>query len=127
MTSFLVECRFKNNIKICFREIETSSTRFNLLQQTAYVKNRNIGESGNLISDEIEITEVKDIEGFLVTVDIEKALDLLDHDFLVSSLEKYGFAQNFILWVNILLKDQESWVINGGKTTKYFLLGRGTH
>ena len=96
-------------------------------QQTAYVKNRNIGESENLISDEIEITEVKDIEDFFVTVDIEKAFDLLDHDFLVSSLEKYGFAQNFILWVNILLKDQESWVINGGKTTKYFLLGRGTH
>ena len=31
---------------------------------------------------------------------------------------------DFILWVKILLNDQESCVINGGKTTKYFVLGR---
>ena len=35
------------------------------------------------------------------------------------------FGQNFILWVKILLSDHESCVINGGKTSKYFLLGRG--
>ena len=38
---------------------------------------------------------------------------------------KYGFGQNFVLLVKVLLKDQEPCVINGGKTTKYFLLGRG--
>ena len=94
-------------------------------QQTAYVKNRHIGESGRLISDIIEITEIRNIEGFLVTMDIEKAFDSLGHNFLISTLEKYDFGQNFILWVKILLKDQESCVINGGKTTKYFMLDRG--
>ena len=34
-------------------------------------------------------------------------------------------VKNFILWVKILLRDQESCVINGGTTTKYFPLGRG--
>ena len=58
-------------------------------------------------------------------MDIEKAFDSLDHNFLISTLEKFGFGQNFILWVKILLKDQESYVINGDKTTKYFLIGRG--
>ena len=29
-TNFLAECKFKNNIKSSFREIERSSTRFNL-------------------------------------------------------------------------------------------------
>ena len=48
-------------------------------------------------------------------MDIEKAFDPLDRNFLVSTLEKYGFGQNFILWVKILLNDQESCVINGGK------------
>ena len=94
-------------------------------QQTAYVKNRHIGESGRLISDIIEITKIRKIGGFLVTMDIEKAFDSLDHNFLISTLEKYGFGQNFILWIKILLNDQESCVINGGKTTKYFMLGRG--
>ena len=58
-------------------------------------------------------------------MDIEKAFDSLDHNFLISTLEKYGFGQNFILWIKILLNDKKSCVINGGKTTKYFMLGRG--
>ena len=60
-------------------------------QQMAYVKNRHIGESGKLISDIIEMTKIRKI-GFLVTMDIEKAFDSLDHNFLISTLEKYGFG-----------------------------------
>ena len=41
-------------------------------QQTAYVKNRFIGESGRLIFDIIQISNWFDITGFLVTMDIEK-------------------------------------------------------
>ena len=68
------------------------------------------------------MTEIRNIEGFLVTMDIEKAFDSLDHNFLIFTLEKYGFGQNFISGVKILLNDQEWRVINGGKTTKYFML-----
>ena len=51
------------------------------------------------------------MEGFLVTMDIEKAFDSFDHDFLISNLERYGFGKSFILWVKILPGDQESCVI----------------
>ena len=44
-------------------------------QQTAYVKNRFIGENGRLISDKIKIIDWFNIEECLVTMDIEK-LDL---------------------------------------------------
>ena len=64
-------------------------------RQTAYVKNRHIRESGRLISDIIEITEIRNIKGFLVTMDIEKAFDSLDHNFLISTLEN-------MVWVKIL-------------------------
>ena len=56
---------------------------------------------------------------------IEKAFDSLDHNFLISTLKKYGFGQNFTLWIKILLNDHELCVINGGKTKKYFMLDRG--
>ena len=49
---------------------------------------RHIGESGKLISDIIEIAKIKIIEGFLVTMNIEKAFDSLDHKFLIYALEK---------------------------------------
>ena len=58
-------------------------------------------------------------------MDIEKVFDSLDRDFLILTLEKHGFVKNFILWVKLLLRDQESCIINGGTTTKYFPLGRG--
>ena len=65
-------------------------------QQTVYVQNRNIGESGRLISDIIEIVNIGQMEGFLVTMDVGKAFDSLDQKFLISVLKYFGFGQNFI-------------------------------
>ena len=73
-----------------------------------YDKNRHLGEGGRLISDVIEITRLKNQEGFLVTMGIEKAFDSLDHNFLISTVEKYGSGKNFMLWVKILLRVEES-------------------
>ena len=94
--------------------------------QTAYVKNRFISEGGRLISDILEVTDYFKINGLLLTIDIEKAFDSVNHLFLISVLDKYGFGKEFIEWIKILLKNQESCVINGGRTTKYFKLERGT-
>ena len=57
-------------------------------------------------------------------MDIEKA-DSLDPSFLISVIKKLGFGKIFITWIEILLKDQQSCVINGGTTTQYFNLERG--
>ena len=93
--------------------------------QTAYVKNRYISKSGRLISDVIEMCHILDISGYLVTMDIEKAFDSLNHDFLLSVLKKFGFGENFIHWIKVLLNNQQSCVINGGFTTPYFNLEKG--
>ena len=39
---------------------------------------------------------------------------------------KIGFGETFIKWIQILLKNQESCIINGGSTTKYFKLEKCT-
>ena len=46
----------------------------------------------------------------------------MNQAFLIAALKKYGFGGNFIDWIKILLNNQESCVINGGHTTKYFKL-----
>ena len=46
--------------------------------------------------------------------------------FLIAIFEKIGFGTEFIEWIKVLLNNQESCVINGGKTSKYFKLERGT-
>ena len=94
--------------------------------QTAYVDGRIISESGRLISDILEITDLSKLNGILLTIDIEKAFDSVNHAFLISVLEKYGSGKFFLKWINVLLNNQESCVINGGFTTQYFKLERGT-
>ena len=65
------------------------------------------------------------VKGYLVTIDIEKTFDSLDHTFLISTLEKFGFGKTFIDWIKIFLNEQEPCVINGEITTKYFKLEKG--
>ena len=94
--------------------------------QSAYVVGRFIGEYTRLISDILEMTKNLNIEGYLLTMDIQKAFDSVDHDFFISALKKFGFGSNFISWVKIVLKSQESCVMNGGFSTGFFNLERGT-
>ena len=39
-----------------------------------------------------------------MTLDIEKTFDLVNHLFLMTVLEKYGFKEDFVKWIQILNK-----------------------
>ena len=94
-------------------------------EQTAYIEKQFIGESGRLISDILSVTNNLKIKIYLVTMDTEKAFDSLDHSLLVSVLKKFGFGENFIAWIKILLYKQESRLLNGDFTANRFNLGKG--
>ena len=93
-------------------------------RQTAYVNGRFLSESGRLIADIIEIWDLEQLEGYLVAIDFKKAFDSLNHNFLITTSEHYGFDDDFIEWIKILLMNQESCVIKGVHTTKYFRFER---
>ena len=57
------------------------------------------------MSDLLEMSQVLIKEDFLVTVDIEKAFESVDHLFLVAILEKLSFGIEFIEWIKILLNN----------------------
>lgn len=114
----IISKAFANRLKVVLPEIISHD-------QTAYVQGRFIGESTRLIADILEVTDLYNISGYILTADIEKAFDSMDHTFLIAALSKFGFGPNFICWINILLSGSESCVINGGKTSKYFKLLRG--
>ena len=40
-------------------------------------------------------------------------------------LRKFGIGIDFVSWIKTILKNQESCIINGGKTTRYFKLEKG--
>ena len=47
------------------------------------LKNRFISERGRVMSDILEVSNLLALEGFLVTVDIEKVFDSVNHCFLL--------------------------------------------
>ena len=85
----------------------------------AYVKNRFIGESGRVISDILEIANTLALEDCLVTIDIEKSFDSVNHCLLLQIIRKFGFEIDFVSWIKTILKNQKSCIFNGGKITKY--------
>ena len=50
---------------------------------------------------------VEKLSGYLKTIDFEKAFDSMSHAFLIAALKKYGFVDNFIGWIKILLKNNK--------------------
>ena len=93
--------------------------------ETAYVNSRFLGGNGRLIADIIEACDLEQLEGYLVAIHFEKGFDSLNHNFLITALEHYGFGSDFIEWIKISLKNKEPCVINGGHATKYSRLERG--
>ena len=89
--------------------------------QTACLNGRFISEGGRLISDIFEVNDLLKLKELLLTVDIEKAFDSVNNNFLLKVLENYGFSHEFFRLIKILLQNQESCIINGGKMTRYFL------
>ena len=72
--------------------------------QTAYVENRCISENDRLISNIIEICCNENIPGYLVTMDLEKAFDSLDHDFLLCALKKFDFGDSYRIFLFFWIK-----------------------
>ena len=56
--------------------------------QSAYVTNRFISEGGRLISDILEMTDILNMESYVITIDTEKAFDSVNRYFLLAILKK---------------------------------------
>ncbi len=94
-------------------------------EQTAYIKNRFIGQNIRLVLDTMEYTEKKDIPGILIFLDFLKAYDSLNWNFMFSSLEKYGFGPDFLRWIHILYEKPSCMVKVNGFISEEFEIKRG--
>ena len=83
-------------------------------------------KSGKLIPYIMDVSEHLSIEDFLLTIDIQKVFDFVNHSFLLAVLKAFDFGKYFLHWIEILITNQNSCVLNGGTTTKYFKLVKGT-
>ncbi len=93
--------------------------------QSGFMKGRNIGNNIRLITDVIEYTDFEQIPGAILLLDIEKAFDTVNHDFLFNVLKQFNFGDKFINWVKMMYSDRKSYVINNGFLTSSFSMNKG--
>ena len=68
--------------------------------QVPCVNDRFITGSGRLISDVFEINNSLDIEGLIITANIEKVFDSINHSFLMCVLKKFEFGNELDTYFN---------------------------
>ena len=93
--------------------------------QNAFVKARTIFDAVRTISDVMEFTKMPDYQGIMSAIDFEKAFDSLNRNFLLKSLEFFGFGESFLGWIKTFYKNISSCVINNGFSTPSFNLKQG--
>jgi hypothetical protein len=73
----------------------------------------------NTNSRNIIIVENDNLEGYIIKADQEKAFDRLSHEYMFTVLEKFGFGDVFVKWINIFYSEINSSVKCNGFLTKY--------
>ena len=95
------------------------------INQSAYISGRSV--SDNLLS----IMFMKDyccdenIEAVLISLDAKKAFDSVDHRYIETTLEQYGFGQNFINYFRVLYKDLTARILINGYQSELIKILRG--
>ena len=113
-------------LKVSSNRIKNLSLNLISSIQNTFVIDRFVSKGERLKSDILEMTHILNMEGSLLTIDIEKTFDSIGHYFLLAILEKYGLKKSFLKGIENLLNNQESYIINGRITIDYFKLKKGT-
>ncbi len=93
--------------------------------QTAYIKNRYMGNNIRLIEDIIEHYDKVQAEGLLLTIDFQKAFDSLQWNFMFKTLDFFNFGPSFKQWIKTLYTLPVGKIKNNGYLSDEFSISRG--
>ena len=94
--------------------------------QNAFVKGRTIFFFAvRTISDVLDFTKARGYKGIMTAIDFEKAFDSVNWNFLLKSMESFGFGESFMAWIKTFYKNVSSSATNNGFLTPSFNLKRG--
>ena len=82
--------------------------------QTGFLQGRYIGENIIKILALLDYCAQNEVNGYLITVDFEKAFDYLEHSHIHRCLKYFGFGPKIQNWISVLYNDAQRCVINNG-------------
>ena len=93
--------------------------------QIGYIKCRLINDAVRTIADIIHHTNKENKPGALLFLDFKKAFDTVSFNYLLKCLKRFNFGPSFINWIQVLYKNANSCVMNGGISSGFFNIERG--
>jgi len=105
--------------------MEIAHYKCQFYNQIGYVKGQNITNNIRTVSDLMFLTKNENIGGMIIGIDFQKAFDSVNWIFFTKTLKHYNFGDFFIKWVRTLYRKSTSCIINNGRLSSVFELGRG--
>lgn len=92
--------------------------------QTYCIRERSIFDNISFIRDIFDLAKMKEFDVGLISLDQEKAFDRVEHQYLLDTLEAFGFIKDFVDKIKVLYNDTESVIkVNGGLSAPFKLKG----
>lgn len=118
--------QFKIVTKIIADRLASITTRIISVEQRGFIRDRNISECVILASEAINLLEKRQYGGNVaLKVDIAKAFDTLDWNFLILVLRRFGFHEKIVHWILVILKSARLSVLVNGKAVGFFSCSGG--
>ena len=93
--------------------------------QTGFVKGRKISHNVRKSIDILDITKSKQAAGVILSIDMEKCFDRLEHSALFASLKYFNFGETFVKWIRLFYTDFQICTQNFGELSHLWTKGRG--
>lgn len=103
-----------NRLKLVIRELVGE-------EQNAFIQGRHILDGILVVNESIQHLKKLNEKYAIFKLDIEKAYDSLNWNFLLKIMQQMGFKNKWLLWISSLLKSTTiSILINGSPTPRIF-------
>jgi ribonuclease HI len=122
----LANFQFKIITKILADRLALIAMRIVSVEQRGFIKERNIADCVILASEAVNGIDRKQVGGNIaLKVDISKAFDTLDWDFLIAVLTQFGFSLVFTQWIRTILHSARLSILVNAKVVGFFPCSRG--
>lgn len=93
--------------------------------QMAFIKGRQIMDAA-LIASECVDTRIRGVDpGVMCKLDIEKAYDHVNWEFLINILRQMGFGERWLKWIEVCIKTVRFSILRNGEPAGFFPSERG--
>jgi len=122
----LANFQLKVITKILADRLAIVTMRIISIEQRGFICDRQISECVILASEAINILDKRQYGGNIaLKVDIAKAFDTLDWNFLLEVLRRFGFDEMFVTWILLILQSARLSVLVNGMDVGFFSCSRG--